>query len=151
MWFNATSQYAILAVLFVAGREAEGTVRVDDIATALACPRNYLSKTLHALVQSGVLRSTRGPRGGFRLADRPARLTLDRVVAPFEQLGVRRCLIGRPECGGRHPCLVHARWERVAAAASAFFSQTTVADLLASGRGSLAVPLAARRPRRPQG
>lgn len=147
MWLNGTSQSAIRAVLYVAGHVEPGPVRVDDIASALHCPRNYLSKTLHALTHAGVLRSTRGPNGGFQLAEPPGRLALARIIAPFEPVAARRCLIGRPDCGGSHPCLAHRRWERVAAAVADFFDRTTVADLLAEGRGGLTVPLAAARPR----
>jgi Rrf2 family iron-sulfur cluster assembly transcriptional regulator len=130
MWLNSTAQSALRAVLFIADHASDGPVRVDDIAAALRCPRNYLSKTLHTLTRAGVLRSARGPKGGFQLADRPDRLTLARVVGPFEPAGERRCLVGRPECGGSHPCQAHHRWSRVAAAVEDFFGQTTLADLL---------------------
>jgi len=139
MWLNGTSQYAIRAVLYVADHAEPGPVRVEDIATALRCPRNYLSKTLHTLARAGVLRSVRGPKGGFQLADPPDRLVLARIIAPFEPATARRCLIGRPDCGGPHPCLAHHRWERVAGEVADFFDQTTVADLLA-GSGALALP-----------
>jgi len=148
MWLNGTSQYAIRAVLYVAGRDQPGPVRVDEIAAALHCPRNYLSKTLHALAHAGVLQSTRGPKGGFRLAEPAERLPLARVIAPFEPATARRCLVGRPDCGGAHPCLAHHRWEGVAGAVTDFFEQTTVADLLSGSSGGPAVPRS--RPRRPR-
>jgi len=148
MWLNGTSQYAIRAVLYIADHAQPGPVRVEDIAAGLHCPRNYLSKTLHVLAHAGILRSARGPKGGFQLADPPKGLVLARIVAPFEPATARRCLIGRADCGGAHPCLAHDRWERVAAAVADFFSQTTVADLLASGSGGLTVPGAAARVRR---
>ena len=148
MWLNGTSQSALRAVLYIAGRRGPDPVRVDEIAAALGAPRNYLSKTLHGLAHAGVLRSTRGPRGGFRLADPPDQLVLARIIAPFEPVAARRCLIGRPNCGREHPCLAHHRWERVAGAITAFFDQTTVADLLAGGGSALEAPLAIDPPKR---
>ena len=130
MWIGTTAQNAIRAVLYVAGNAREAPVRVDQIAGALDLPRNYLSKTLHALVRAGVLRSGRGPRGGFQLAEPPEHLPLGRVVAPFQPVGEQRCLMGRPDCGGPHPCAAHSRWSRVASAVEEFFSHTTVASLL---------------------
>jgi Rrf2 family protein len=130
MWLNSTAQSALRAVLYIADQAVDDPVRVDDIAASLHCPRNYLSKTLHALTRAGVLRSARGPGGGFQLAELPDRLTLARVVRPFEPAGERRCLVGRPDCGGAHPCLAHHRWARVATVVEDFFSRTTVADLL---------------------
>jgi len=130
MWLNSTAQTALGAVMYIAEHGAEDPVRVDEIAGALRVPRNYLSKTLHRLTQAGVLRSVRGPKGGFQLADSPDRLSLKRIVRPFEPPGERRCLIGRPECSDSRPCQAHPRWSRVASVVEQFFAQTVVADLL---------------------
>ena len=80
MWISGTSQYAIRAVVYVATNGVDEPVRVGPIAKALDVPQNYLSKTLHQLARAGVLRSVRGPRGGFQLAIPPSRLTLARVT-----------------------------------------------------------------------
>lgn len=130
MWLSGTAQQVLNAVLCVAGQAADGPVRVDEITAVVGCPRNYLSKNLNLLVRVGVLRSTRGPRGGFELAIPADRLTLDLVVAHFEPVGERRCLVGRPTCGDANPCAAHARWREVADTLERFFRQTTIADLL---------------------
>ncbi|MBI3568036.1 MAG: Rrf2 family transcriptional regulator [Gemmatimonadetes bacterium] len=146
MWLSSTAQHAIRAVLYLAERSAERPVRVDEIADALDCPRNYLSKTLHALTRAGVLRSERGPKGGFQLIDPPRELPIARVIAPFEPVAQRRCLFGRPECGGKHPCTAHHRWSGVATGVEDFFARTTVADLITEAAPK-AAPKAARRKR----
>ena len=130
MWISGTTQYALRAVLFVAEHGIDEPVRVDAIAAALSVPRNYLSKTLHALARANVLRSGRGPRGGFQLADPPDQISLARVAAPFDDLSARSCLLGRTSCGWKSPCSAHPRWEQVSNALQAFFSDTTIADLL---------------------
>jgi Rrf2 family iron-sulfur cluster assembly transcriptional regulator len=130
MWLSTTAQNSLHAVLCIAGSADDGPVRVDEIAAVLGRPRNYLSKTLHTLVHAGVLLSTRGPTGGFQLAEKPERLTLARVIAPFEPLGERRCLVGRATCGDAHPCAAHRRWSTVAANVEKFLNKTTIATLL---------------------
>jgi Rrf2 family protein len=130
MWISGTSQYAIRAVVYVATHGADFPVRVGPIADALDVPQNYLSKTLHVLARAGVLRSVRGPRGGFQLAVPPARLTLARVTAPFDEVGERHCLLGRPQCSNRRPCAAHARWVGLSESLQEFFCGTTVADLI---------------------
>ncbi len=130
MWLNSTARNALRAVLYVAEHGEDAPVRVDDIAASLKSPRNYLSKTMHALTRAGVLQSVRGRNGGFHLTDPANQLTLARVVAPFLPAGDRRCLLGRATCTDAHPCLAHHRWGRVASEVEAFFGQTTVADLL---------------------
>ena len=130
MWLSSTAQQAIHAVLCIAVSPDGEPVRVDEIAAVTRCPRNYLSKTLHLLTRSGVLRSVRGRRGGFRLAGSAERLTLAKIVAPFEPIGERRCLVGRPTCGDANPCAVHHQWKKVAGQVDEFFKKTTVAAIL---------------------
>ena len=129
MWLSSTAQQAIQAVLCIADCDAEGPVRVDEIAAVIGCSRNYLSKTLHLLTRAGVLRSARGPRGGFRLALPSERLTLARVVAPFEPRDERRCPLGRAVCSDANPCGVHRRWQKVVRRVDDFFTNTTIANL----------------------
>jgi Rrf2 family protein len=131
MWITNTSQYAIRAVVYVATQATDEPVRVGPIASALDVPQNYLSKTLHALARAGVLRSLRGPRGGFQLAIPPERLTLARVASPFDDVGERHCLLGRSQCGDRFPCPAHARWSEISGSLQSFFRDTTIADLMA--------------------
>lgn len=136
-----TAEYALRAVYHIAEQESEGPVRVTDIAEALGVPRNYLSKTLHQLARAGVLRSTRGPHGGFRLAAPPERVTLAEVVGPFLPAEGRACVLGRARCSDASPCAAHSRWKQVSERMRTFFGETTVGDLI-SGPGETA-----RRPR----
>jgi Rrf2 family iron-sulfur cluster assembly transcriptional regulator len=107
-------------------------VRVSEVAEALSVPRNYLSKTLHQLARAGILESSRGPRGGFRLATSPADLTLARVVGPFLPAEGRACVLGRARCSDAAPCAAHGRWKLVAERMRTFFGETTVADLISA-------------------
>lgn len=137
MLLSQTAEYALRAVLHLAAHPAGRSVRVPELAAATGVPRNYLSKTLHQLVRAGVLRSTRGPAGGFRLAGDAAGLTLEQIVAPFADRDARRCLMHDRPCGVA-PCAVHSRWAPVAHRLDAFFGTTTVADLTGDAAGDAA-------------
>jgi Rrf2 family transcriptional regulator, iron-sulfur cluster assembly transcription factor len=131
---NQSADHALRAVLFVA-RQQEGThCSADQIAAALDVPRNYLGKLLNTLTQTGVLHSTRGPGGGFRLAVAATELPLARVVEPFHRLPERRsCLLGNGACDPGNPCGSHARWQAMQARLTGFFETTTVAVMLGGG------------------
>jgi Rrf2 family protein len=104
------------------------------MARALRIPQEYLAKILRRLARAGVLISTRGKAGGFRLAAPPQRVRLHAIVAPFDDLGgPRRCLLGRPHCSDRFACAAHDRWRRVADAMNEFLRQTTLADVARNG------------------
>lgn len=135
MILSHTAEYALRTVAFLA-RRGDAPVRIDEIATALALPRNYLSKILYRLAQAGLLISSRGRGGGFRLARPADQLRLLDVITLFDQVGPeRRCLLGREACNDRNPCEAHASWKEVAVRVAAYFSGTTVADLAASPGG----------------
>jgi Rrf2 family protein len=147
---SQTAEYALRAVLHIASYGAEHPVPVQDIASALDVPRNYLSKTLHQLSRAGVLVSTFGPGGGFQLAKSPQKLVLDDVVRPFDEAGERHCLLGRTRCLDSNPCQAHGHWKGIAAQIQNFFRTTTVATLLEGGADDL-VSLPAPRARRTAG
>lgn len=134
MILSQTAVYALQAVLHLAEAEGDEPLRVDDIARALDVPRNYLSKILHVLARDGVLTSTRGPRGGFRLRRPPSELRLESVIEHFDEItSASGCLLGRVRCSDADPCAAHARWKRVSDAVRSFLRDTTIEELLASG------------------
>jgi Rrf2 family transcriptional regulator, iron-sulfur cluster assembly transcription factor len=130
MILSQTTVYAIRAVLYLADVGEKELVRVSDVASALEVPRNYLSKILHTLARAGLLASTRGPHGGFRLAVDAADLTLVRVVELFEEVLLEpACLLGSGQCDAATPCSVHDQWQDASAAMRTFLQQTTVRDV----------------------
>jgi Rrf2 family protein len=144
---SQTAEYALRTVVFLAQRSGESATRVDEIAAALAVPRNYLSKTLHRLAQEGILSSTRGKGGGFRLAVPPEDLSLLTVIQLFDRIGDgRQCLLGRPVCSDAQACEAHASWKAVAAQVAGFFADTSVADLLAGRRTGPTRPVRGMHP-----
>lgn len=132
---SQTAEYALRTVLFIAGHADDGPARAEEMAGSLRIPRNYLSKTLHRLAQAGLLTSTRGRGGGFLLARPPEDIPLLAVVGLFDQIEPRRqCLLGRPVCSDQHACEAHLQWKDVSDRVARFFSETSVADLMGSGK-----------------
>jgi Rrf2 family protein len=126
-----TSDYALRAMLVLAQRHGGPAVRAEEIAAATGAPRNYLGKTLHALVKAGLVRSARGPAGGFVLALPPGALTVAAVIDCFDDPRPSgHCLVGAGPCNPARPCAAHHRWTAVLAARRAPLTATTLADLL---------------------
>ena len=135
MRMTRTSRYAIRAVVELA-RHGDRRVSAETLSTDLDLPENYLSKTLHALAQEGILDSNRGPGGGYRLAVPAEELTLMEVIEAFETLDAsRECVLGREECSEENPCPVHGEWKEVAVPIARFFRRTTVGDAVAGNVG----------------
>ena len=129
---SQTAEYALRAVVHLAQLDLTSLTPVGDIAADLDVPANYLSKILHQLARAGVVESSRGPHGGFRLSSTPDQIALAEVIGAFDSLhDQRRCLLGRARCSDAYPCGAHERWKQVKEPMTAFFNDTTIADVLA--------------------
>jgi Rrf2 family transcriptional regulator, nitric oxide-sensitive transcriptional repressor len=126
---SQTVEYALRATLFVA-RSHPQSVPVTAIAEGTDAPRGYLAKVLSDLARAGILDSSRGPGGGFRLVKDPRAIALADVVHALDGTDERRCLLGHGRCGDNPGCTAHARWAPIANEMDAFFGKTTLADLL---------------------
>jgi len=128
---SQTAEHAIRALLFLAQRPEGEAVPAARIAAALGAPANYLAKTLNALARRGLIASTRGPAGGFRLRRAADRITLAEVDGAFGEVRAQAmCLLGDRPGSGRHPCRAHAHWEALCEQVRAPLRTTTIADLL---------------------
>lgn len=128
-----SAEYAVRVVVRLAALPEGSWGQAADLADELELPANYLSKLLHQLAAAGVLRSRRGRGGGFRLGAPADRITLAKIVAPFEPVGrYRGCLLGGRKCSGATACEAHDRWKPIADQMLGFLTATTVAQLAAS-------------------
>ncbi len=126
-----TSECAIRAACELARAEPGSWVGAGHLARQLHVSPTYLAKILQALAREGILASQRGKAGGFRLQHPASRIRLFDLVAPFDDLTPgRRCVLGQAICSDATACPAHHRWKDVSEKISAFFRQTTLAQLL---------------------
>lgn len=133
---SRTAEYAVRATIVLAGHFGERCVSVDEIASILGAPRNYLSKTLRTLAHRGILTSARGPGGGFSLAVAPAVLTIADVVDVFAEPkpALARCLLREAPCDPAHPCSAHRRWTQITLGARELLLRTAISELCGESR-----------------
>lgn len=112
--FSRECEYAIQAVTYLARRPEDSRTSIRQLARTLKIPHHFLAKILQRLTQKGLLTSTKGPRGGFALGMSAKEITLFHVVDAVDGVGfANRCVLGFPECSGKHPCAVHEQWAGV--------------------------------------
>ncbi|WP_181791731.1 RrF2 family transcriptional regulator, partial [Streptomyces phytophilus] len=80
-------EWALHSCLNLAWAGPDRPVTAARLAAYHELPAPYLNKQLQALVRAGIVASTSGPRGGFRLVRPLARITLMDVVAAIEGPG----------------------------------------------------------------
>ena len=138
MWISKRTDYATRAVLALAIHDDQRPLTVDEIARRVAVPRSVLDQVMPVLRRAGIVRSHRGPSGGYTLNKRPEEITLERVVRLFQgQLAPIGCATRtHPEvCPMGVECSLRFVWEEVRDATIRALARTTFAQLAAQAGG----------------
>jgi Rrf2 family transcriptional regulator, cysteine metabolism repressor len=136
MWVSRRTDYATRAVLALTLADG-GPLKLEELAETTEAPRSVLEQVMPVLRAAGIVRSTRGPEGGYRLNNPAEQITLERVVRLFEgQLAP----IGYATRHNPDPCPEIASplrdtWVDVRDATIEILAATTFADLAARARG----------------
>jgi len=136
MWITRKTDYATRAVLSLA--LGPGSVKMAEIAARTHVPESLLEQIMSQLRGAGIVRSERGPHGGYRLNHSPEDITLEKIVRLFQgPLAPISCATrSEPEpCPMEVGCGMRDTWSEVRDATIAILERTTFADLAARARG----------------
>src|SRR4029077_1204385 len=98
MWISRRTDYATRALLALA-LDDDGSMKLEELAQRTGAPQSVLEQVMPVMRSAGLIRSERGPSGGYRLNKPPDEITLERVVRLFQgQLAPIRS----PDGGGPH-------------------------------------------------
>ena len=91
MHVTAKADYAVRAVVELADSRQDAPRKVDEVARAQGIPVSFLENILTQLRSAGIVRSQRGPEGGYWLAHPPGELNLAQIIRAVEGplVGVR--------------------------------------------------------------
>jgi Rrf2 family transcriptional regulator, iron-sulfur cluster assembly transcription factor len=109
--FSKKCEYGLQAVLFLAARSPQEVIPVEEIAGKLNIPKEFVSKILQSLTESGIILSKKGKSGGFALAKDPRMIRLIDIVSAIDGLSMfNSCVLGFPNCNPDRPCPLHDKW-----------------------------------------
>ncbi len=131
MRISRSTGYALLAVGYIAQHRDKKIVLSHDISKKYNIPLEYLLKILQQLVRAGVLRSKRGPRGGFSLAKPPHRITILQIVEAVDGPLASRLDLAEQTRGEKFGKRVEDAYAKAIAQARSVFEKTKLSDLLA--------------------
>ena len=125
--FSKKCEYGLQAVLFLAAHQDNKVIPVDDIAEKLNIPKEFVSKILQSLTNSGIVVSKKGKSGGFSLAQDPKKIKLIDIVAAIDGLDIfNSCVLGFPNCNPKNPCPLHDRWGELRTMAYSMLTDETL-------------------------
>lgn len=129
MKLSTKGRYAVTAMLELALHENERPVTLAEISQCQGISLSYLEQLFTRLRQHGLVRSARGPGGGYSLARPAERISVAEVMAAVdERVDATRCG-GRGDCDGGLPCLTHELWWELSEEIRRFLDGISLADL----------------------
>ncbi len=130
MLITRETDYAVRCILYLA-QERDRIASVTEVARAMHIPKSFLAKILQRLVRSGILASIRGAQGGFRLAKKPAGITLLAIIEAVQgPAAINVCVVDGKRCKLSPTCAVHPVWMDIRKEVENRLKKQTVARLL---------------------
>jgi Rrf2 family protein len=134
MRLSAQEEYGLRCLLQVARHAGDGPVQIVQIAAFEGLSPEYVAKLMRVLRQGGLVVSSRGAAGGYRLARPPAEITLNEAIhaldGPMFPSGFCDTHVGQADrCVHATGCSIRVLWRRVDAALDRILGQITLADL----------------------
>ena len=80
MKISTKGRYAVSALIEIALNEVKGPVTLSELATIQGISLSYAEQLFAGLRKQGLVKGTRGPGGGFKLARRPEEITIGEII-----------------------------------------------------------------------
>lgn len=150
MQLSTRGRYAVMAMVELAGRDGATPVTLTDIAARQQLSLCYLEQLFGGLRRAGLVTSTRGANGGYRLARPAATISIAEIVGGADEpIRATRCRPGEAGCqhnaaGERQVCHTHDLWAELGRQIFSFLSAISLADVIAGRVKGRAVEIPVR-------
>jgi Rrf2 family protein len=138
MRLSSQEEYGLRCLLHIAGKQGESPVSISGIAAAEGLSIEYVAKIMRVLRQGGMVVSTRGAQGGYRLARAPQEIKIREVVEAldgplFPDTFCTAFTGNQTACVHTTDCSIRLLWQHLGGALESVLGRITLADLLAGG------------------
>jgi Rrf2 family cysteine metabolism transcriptional repressor len=131
MKLSTRGRYGLRALLDLAVHQGEGMVLLKDIARRQEVSLPYLEHLITPLIAGGLVKSTRGARGGVLLLKPPAEVKLTEVVQLLEgSIAPVDCVNDPRVCSRSASCVTRDIWMQITDAIIQVLDSTTLQDLV---------------------
>jgi len=131
MIYSRSAEYAIRAFVHLAQVPEGKFAMVKNIAREEQIPSHFLAKILQQLARKGLLRSSKGPTGGFSLRVPASDISLLNIVEALDGLSAyEQCASGLPECNDEMPCSMHDSWKDLRERIKDYLGRNSITDLV---------------------
>jgi len=133
------TRYGTRAVFDIAYHSVGLPVPAEEISTRQEIPLRYLEQIFHKLKRAKLLKSKKGPSGGYILAQAPENITVGDIIrAVKEPLDLVFCVSAEAEngkdCHRAEQCVTRPVWEEAGRLIKDYFNSITITDLCENAR-----------------
>lgn len=126
MKLTTRGRFAVTSMIDLACNDEQGPVRLADIARRQKMSLAYLEQIFCKLRRAQIVKSVRGPGGGYMLARPASEITAGEIVEAVEgQVDVSQCR-GDASCRGGAECLAHGLWSELSVVMTEFLNSQTL-------------------------
>jgi len=142
MRLTTKGRFAVTAMLDLALNEAGRPVTLTTISERQDISLSYLEQLFSRLRKSGLVKSVRGPGGGYRLGLDPKKVSVSDIIrAVDEQIDATQCG-GNENCQDEHRCMTHDLWTALNHKILEYLESVSLAQLVDSQRSGSKVVIA---------
>jgi len=130
MIYSRSVEYAIRAFVHLSQVPEGKYAMVKNIAEQEDIPAHFLAKILQQLARKGLLRSSKGPTGGFILRRHADQISLMNIAEALDGLNdYEKCASGLSECNDDQPCGMHDSWKALRSRIIDYLEHTSIAAI----------------------
>ncbi|WP_334107589.1 Fe-S cluster assembly transcriptional regulator IscR [Methylobacillus sp.] len=145
MRLTTKGRFAVTAMLDLALHEEEKPVTLAGISERQGISLSYLEQLFSRLRRNGLVKSVRGPGGGYHLAKNHHDISISDIITAVDELIDATQCGGKENCHDGKPCMTHELWSSLNAKILEYLSGVALADLVTSQREGKEIRFVARR------
>lgn len=122
--------YGLRAAIYLSTQDPDRSCSLAEIAKHQGIPRKFLEKIIQNLIRSGLVKSKRGPDGGYTLTKSPDEISFQDIIESLEgPIAVNVCMDQHLSCDHLPRCTMMGVWSEIQREVIDIFARTTLADL----------------------
>ena len=130
MKLTTKGRFAVTAMLDLALNEKSAPIKLSEISKRQSISLSYLEQLFGKLRKQGLVKSVRGPGGGYFIAKDYGVISVKNIISSVdEQVDATQCG-GKENCNEGHQCITHNLWETLNSKILNYLDATTLAELV---------------------